>query len=164
MNEAILDRKIKTWEDQLLDLGKRNKMISFRESKRAKLTLRLRNCNEQFSTMDAWIDLRDCKKACVDNGLEEFIVTAEDTYYPAGMLKDVFMKSFYYEWFEKFCAGIESVSTFRVRTQESRVEAFRELDAHQLPVDQMRIREKLIREMPSRFHPRNICYLFVQNG
>lgn len=116
----------------------------------AKLTRRLRNCNEQFSTMDAWIDLRDCKKACVDNGLEEFIVAAEDTYYPAGMLKDVFMKSFYYEWFEKVCAGIESVSTFRVRTQESRVEAFRELDAHQLPVDQMRIREKLIREMPSR--------------
>lgn len=116
----------------------------------AKLTRRLRNCNEQFSTMDAWIDLRDCKKACVDNGLEEFIVAAEDSYYPAGMLKDVFMKSFYYEWFEKVCAGIESVSTFRVRTQESRVEAFRELDAHQLPVDQIRIREKLIREMPSR--------------
>lgn len=116
----------------------------------AKLTRRFRNCNEQFSTMDAWIDLRDCKKACVDNGLEEFIVTAEDTYYPAGMLKDVFMKSFYYEWFEKVCAGIESVSTFRVRTQESRVETFRELDAHQLPVDQMRIREKLIRGMPSK--------------
>ena len=91
----------------------------------------------------------------------EYFVTAEDTYYPAGMLKDVFMKRFYYEWFEKVCAGIESVSTFRVRTQERRVEAFRELGAHQLPVDQMRIREKLIREMPSRFHPRNICYLFV---
>ncbi len=116
----------------------------------SKLTRRLRNCNEQFSTMDAWIDLRDCKKSCVDNGLEDFIVTAEDTYYPAGMLKDVFMKSFYYEWFEKVCTGIESVSSFRVRTQESRVETFRELDAHQLPVDQMRIREKLIREMPSR--------------
>ena len=116
----------------------------------AKLIRRFKNCNDQFSTMDAWIDLRDCKKACVDNGLEDFIVTAEDTYYPAGMLKDVFMKSFYYEWFEKVCSGIESVSTFRVRTQESRVETFRELDAHQLPVDQMRIREKLIREMPSR--------------
>ena len=34
----------------------------------AKLTRRFRNCNEQFATMDAWIDLRDCKKACVDNG------------------------------------------------------------------------------------------------
>lgn len=116
----------------------------------AKLARRLRNCNEQFSTMDAWIDLRDCKKACVDNGLEDFILAAEDSYYPAGRLNDVFMKSFYYEWFEKVCTGIESVSTFRVRTQESRVETFRELDAHQMPVDQMRIREKLIREMPSK--------------
>ena len=39
MNEAVLDRKIKTWEDQLLDLGKRNKMISFRESKQATLKI-----------------------------------------------------------------------------------------------------------------------------
>ena len=116
----------------------------------SKLLRRFRNCNDQFASMDAWIDLRDCKKACVDNGLESFVVAAEDTYYPAGALKDVFLKSFYYEWFEKVCTSIESVATFRVRTQESRVEAFRELDAHQLPVDQMRIREKLIREMPSR--------------
>ncbi|MEI3193918.1 MAG: hypothetical protein V8S22_08375 [Lachnospiraceae bacterium] len=69
----------------------------------AKLARRLRNCNEQFSTMDAWIDLRDCKKACVDNGLEDFILAAEDSYYPPGRLNDVFMKSFYYEWFEKVC-------------------------------------------------------------
>lgn len=116
----------------------------------SKLARRLRNCNEQFSTMDAWIDLRDCKKACVENGLKEFIEAAEDSYYPAGKLSDVFMKNFYYEWFENICAGIESVSTFRVRTQESRVETFCELDAHQLPVAQMRIREKLIRDMPSR--------------
>ena len=39
MNEAILDKKVKIWEDQLLDLGKRNKMISFRESKRATLRI-----------------------------------------------------------------------------------------------------------------------------
>lgn len=116
----------------------------------SKLIRRFQNCNEQFATMDAWIDLRDCKKACVDSGLEDFIATAEYTYYPAGALKDAFLKNFYYEWFEKVCAGIESVSSFRVRTQESRVEEFRELDSHQLPVDQMRIRERLIREMPSK--------------
>ncbi len=116
----------------------------------AKLTRRLRNCNEQFDTMDAWIDLRDCKRACVGNGLADFITTAEDIYYPAGRLKDVFMKSFYYEWFEHICSRIESVSTFRVRTQQNRVETFCELDSHQLPVDQMRIREKLIQELPSR--------------
>ena len=115
-----------------------------------KLNRRLKNCIEQFATMDAWIDFRDCKKACVDSGLADFVTSAEDAYYPAGKLKDVFMKSFYYEWFEHVCTGIESVSTFRVRTQESRVETFRELDSHQLPVDQMRIREKLIQELPTR--------------
>lgn len=116
----------------------------------SKLIRRFKNCNEQFSTMDAWIDLRDCKKACVDKGLEDFVVKAEDAYYPEGKLKDVFLKSFYYEWFEKICTEIESVSTFRVRSQESRVEAFCELDSYQLPIAQMRIREKLIREMPSK--------------
>ena len=117
-----------------------------------KLTRRLRNCNEQFETIDAWIDLRDCWNICVDNGLKDFVVTARDTYYSVGTLKDIFMKSFYYEWFENICTRIKSVSTFRVRTQESRVEAFCELDSHKLPVDQLRIREKLIQEMPSRLN------------
>lgn len=116
----------------------------------SKLIRRFKNCNEQFSTMDTWIDLRDCRKACIDKGLEDFVVKAEDTYYPEGKLKDVFLKSFYYEWFEKICTEIESVSTFRVRSQESRVEAFCELDSYQLPIAQMRIREKLISEMPSK--------------
>ena len=116
----------------------------------AKLASRFGRCNDQFATLDRWIDLRNCKQACEDNGLGEFIQEAEDAYYPQGTLKDVFMKGFYYEWFEKVCAGFDSVSGFRVHTQEDTVSAFRELDAHQLPVDQMRIREKLIREMPTR--------------
>lgn len=39
MNEVLIDRKIAYWENQLLDLGKRNKMISFRETKRATLKI-----------------------------------------------------------------------------------------------------------------------------
>lgn len=115
-----------------------------------KLGRRFKNCDDLFATMDAWIDLRDCKTACQDNGLSDFVLQAEDAYYPEGTLKDVFLKSFYYEWFEKVCANIESVANFRVRTQSARVEAFRDLDAHQLPVNQMRIRERLIQEMPSK--------------
>lgn len=116
----------------------------------SKLSRRLHGCNDQFATMDAWIDLRDCAKTCRNNGLAEFIEKAEDAFYPQGSLKDVFMKSFYYAWFEKVCGGIESVSGFRVRTHNDRVETFKALDSHQLPVDQMRIRERLIRQMPSR--------------
>lgn len=114
-----------------------------------RLLRRFRNCSEQLGAMDAWIDYRDCKIVCGENGLHDFAMQAEDTWYPEGRLKDVFLKAFYYDWFECVCKNIDSVANFRVRTQESRVEAFRELDAHQLPVDQMRIRERLLREMPS---------------
>ena len=39
MSEALLDKKIEYWQNQLLDLGKRNKMINYRETKRATLKL-----------------------------------------------------------------------------------------------------------------------------
>ena len=114
-----------------------------------KLQKRIEQCNDAFETMDAWIDFRDCRKLCEDNGLKDFLLQAEDKYIPAGTLKDVFLKSFYYEWFEKTCAGVQSVSDFRVRAQNARIETFRELDDRQLPADQLRIREKLIQNIPT---------------
>ena len=39
MSEALLDRKYEYWQNQLLDLGKRNRMINYRETKRATLKL-----------------------------------------------------------------------------------------------------------------------------
>lgn len=114
----------------------------------SRLLRKYRNCREYFAAMDAWIDYRDCKAICSQNGLHDFAIKAEDVWYPDGCLKDVFLKGFYYAWFESVCKNIDSVANFRVRTQESRVNSFRELDAHLLPVDQMRIREKLIRAMP----------------
>lgn len=39
MSEALLDKKFEYWQKQLLDLGKRNKMINYRDTKRATLKL-----------------------------------------------------------------------------------------------------------------------------
>lgn len=115
-----------------------------------KLCNKFENCLEQFSTMDSWIDFRDCREQCKANGLGTFATAAEDIVYPNGMLNKVLLKSIYYVWFAKVCAGIDSVAKFKVRVQNSRVENFRELDGHQLPVAQMRIRKRLINGMPSR--------------
>lgn len=115
-----------------------------------KLCNKFENCLEQFSTMDAWIDFRDCREQCKVNGLGTFVTAAEDIVYPNGMLNKVLLKSIYYAWLAKVCAGIDSVAKFKVRVQDSRVENFRELDGHQLPIAQMRIRERLINGMPSR--------------
>lgn len=39
MSEALLDKKFEYWQNQLLDLGKRNRMINYRETKRTTLKL-----------------------------------------------------------------------------------------------------------------------------
>ena len=39
MASNLLDKKLEYWEHQLLDLGKRNKMINYRETKRTTLKL-----------------------------------------------------------------------------------------------------------------------------
>lgn len=39
MSEALWDKKFEYWQNQLLDLGKRNRMINYRETKRATLKL-----------------------------------------------------------------------------------------------------------------------------
>lgn len=39
MSANLLDKKLEYWEHQLLDLGKRNKMINYRETKRTTIKL-----------------------------------------------------------------------------------------------------------------------------
>lgn len=112
-------------------------------------------CLKEFSTMDAWIDFRDCREKCRQNGLGDFATTAEDIIYPNGQLNRVLLKSIYYAWFAKVCSGVDSIAKFKVREQNSRVQKFRELDKHQLPVAQMRIRERLINGMPNRSNYNN---------
>jgi hypothetical protein len=48
MSTALLDRKFENWQNQLLDLGKRNKMINYRETSRATLKLLEPNFEEIF--------------------------------------------------------------------------------------------------------------------
>ena len=108
------------------------------------------NCHNEFSTMDSWIDFRDCREKCCGMGLGKFILKAEDSRYPMGTLDKVFMKAFYYKWLEKIKGSVESTAGFNVRHRIRDVELFRQLDNHQLPVAEARIREKLIKNMPSK--------------
>lgn len=115
-----------------------------------KLFVRWNNCMEQLATLDAWIEFRDCRKKCCEAGLEKFVEGAEDAYYKSGTLVNSFMKMFYLKWVEVNCSVTDAVAQFKARIQESKIERFCELDSHQFPVAQMRIREKLISDMPNR--------------
>ncbi len=109
---------------------------------------KIKNCLENIDALDTWIDYRDCKKECSENDLGSFVCGAEDSMYEPGTLDKVFYKAFYLKWLAAMVPNIESVASFRARVQNNKVDRFRELDSHQLPVAQMRIREKLIAGMP----------------
>jgi len=51
MSSSLLDKKINYWEHKLLDLGKRNKMINYRETKRATLKLVEPSFDELFQRL-----------------------------------------------------------------------------------------------------------------
>lgn len=46
-----LDRKIERWKRELLDTGKRNKMINYRETKRATLRILEPEASELFNKL-----------------------------------------------------------------------------------------------------------------
>lgn len=48
MSDILLDKKINYWENQLLDLGRRNKMINYRETKRSTLKILEPSFDELF--------------------------------------------------------------------------------------------------------------------
>lgn len=114
-----------------------------------KFNRKIKNCLDNIDALDTWIDYRDSRKVCFDNGLKEFIVGAEDNVYQDGTLDKIFLKAFYLKWITAMTHNVDSVAQFRARVQNNNVERFRELDSHQLPVAQMRIREKLINSMPN---------------
>ena len=49
MNNTLIDKKVEYWENQLLDLSKRNKMLSYRETKRATLKITEPSFNDLFT-------------------------------------------------------------------------------------------------------------------
>lgn len=51
MASNLLDKKLEYWEHQLLDLGKRNKMINYRETKRTTIKLIEPSFDELFNKL-----------------------------------------------------------------------------------------------------------------
>lgn len=106
-------------------------------------------CFYGLDSLDLWIDLRRVQGECAQLGLGNFVSESARLDYPDGKLMDMFLKAFYREWFEQLSRNVPEVAGFRVHNHIRTIADFRELDDHQLPVDQMRIREKLALQMPS---------------
>lgn len=105
-------------------------------------------CFNNLSNLDKWIDYQEAKEKCFETGLEDFIAKFESTYLGENIEK-MFLKGFYHMWLEAVCDKSASVRRFRRNTQDEKIKKFIELDDLQLLIAQMRIREKLIENLPS---------------
>lgn len=109
---------------------------------------KLSGCLISIDSLEKWIDYQEAKKKCINIGLKDFIVKYENSYLREDVVK-VFLKGFYYMWLGAVCDKSVSVRRFRRNVHDEKIKKFNELDKLQLTIAQMRIREKLISNMPT---------------
>lgn len=105
-------------------------------------------CLSAMNTLNGWIDYQEAKDDCCANGLGDFIAKIEAARYHSG-IERIFLKGFYQMWLGAVCDKSASVRRFRRNTHDERIRKLIELDDLQLLIAQMRIREKLIENLPS---------------
>ena len=108
-------------------------------------------CLSSLHMLGGWIDYLEAKDACHACGLEDFIEKIEEAKIRTDIEK-VFLKGFYHMWLGAVCDKSASLRRFRRNTHDERIKKFIELDDLQLLIAQMRIREKLIENLPSHHH------------
>ena len=116
--------------------------------KLTEVSSKLQKCLAAMHMLSGWIDYQEAKDECCASGLEDFIHKIEE----AGLHSEVersFLKGFYHMWLGAVCDKSASVRRFRRNTHDERIKKFVELDDLQLLIAQMRIREKLIENLPS---------------
>lgn len=109
---------------------------------------RTQKCLAAMHILSGWIDYQEAKDDCCVNGLEDFIARIEAARYHSE-IERIFLKGFYHMWLGAVCDKSASVRRFRRNTHDERIKKFIELDDLQLLIAQMRIREKLIENLPS---------------
>lgn len=112
------------------------------------LSEKMSGCLKNISNLEKWIDYQEAKEKCCKIGLDDFIEKFESAYLGENVEK-VFLKGFYHMWLGAVCVKSDSVRRFRRNIQDERIKRFIELDDLQLLIAQMRIREKLIKNLPS---------------
>lgn len=109
---------------------------------------KLCGCMLNIDNLEKWIDYQEAKEKCNKTGLGDFIDKYENVCLRENV-ENVFLKGFYYMWLGAICDKSDSVRRFRRNVHDEKIKKFNELDKLQLKIAQMRIREKLISNMPS---------------
>ena len=109
---------------------------------------KLNDCRDNLHLIEKWIDYQEAKNDCIHTGLSNYITAVEESG-TFDSIESSFLKGFYQMWLSEACRELPAVRRFRRNVQDDRIAEFSKLDDYQLKVAQMRIREKLIENLPT---------------
>lgn len=112
------------------------------------LAERYRKCSDKVELLEKYLDYKTFRDKCIACGLKELVFAIEKD----GIkdIVDCFKKRFYMLWLSKVLETKPSIANFKGVMHDKTVNDFCTLDEHQLSIAQMRIREKLINNLPSK--------------
>lgn len=132
------------WQSNLYEDNDYLKKLSFQDLlKNIKLSV------NNLKLLEEWIDYKKVKTQCEAFGLSEFLHLMHEKNVSSKKMKHIFNKRFYTLWLDKAYEISPSVANFRRRIQDQRVLRFKELDKQQFKISEARIKEKLMRNLPS---------------
>lgn len=110
---------------------------------------RVNKCKQGLSLLEEWIDFRNARTNCQNEGLTDYIAKIEELHIDAALIIPMFKKRFYRLWLDAILPQYPAVLNFRRRVQENVINEFASLDRLQFEIAKARIKKKLMESLPS---------------
>lgn len=113
---------------------------------------RINQCNNGIFLLEEWIDFRNARKNCREEGLTEYIEKIEEEKIAPSYILPIFQKRFFRLWLDDILPNYPAILNFRRINQENTIREFASLDKIQFEIAKARIKSKLINDLPSFDH------------
>ena len=141
-----IDKELK-WFSKLFDSANELKTTEFYN-----LIERINQCNNGLFLLEEWIDFRNSRKNCREEGLTEYIDKIEEEKIAPSYILPIFQKRFFRLWLDAVLPNYPAILNFRRINQENTISEFASLDKIQFEIAKARIKGKLINDLPSFDH------------
>lgn len=121
----------------------------FNNTNMFKLVDRLEKCSNELSKLEEWIDYKQCKEECIQEGLQDYVEKIDELNIETSKFIPIFKKRFYRLWLDAVLPKFPAISGFRRKNQENTIKEFAQLDKLQFNIARARIQKKLIDNLPA---------------
>lgn len=136
--------EIYSWVKSLFDDGS-----NFDDMLFSKLQSRIKDCLDNKSILQDWVDYRRVLYECLEHGLRDFIEQVEKEHVSSKQVSLAFQKRFYELWLDQALISHPKVAEFRSKIQNERIKEFRKLDCDQFVIARARTKTALLNDLSS---------------